>query len=327
MEDGHVTEDQLPGLPEWAFYSVLDGHAGEGVARFSEKKLLGNVLFEVLPVRDSVQGIQDALRRAFLRHDKALQEDFGILRDRSGSTCTSVLMTPTHFVFANLGDSRSILCRGGRLTFATKDHKPTLTLERNRIRGAGGFVVNGRVDGGLAVSRAFGDFEYKMRTDLSVLQQKVVAEPDISVVERVPDRDDFLLLACDGVWDVMSNVAVLKFVQQRLRRNSRDLKGICSQLIRRCLDHGSRDNMSAILVVFNKNRPPRVGEANVNAEPPSEHDAALKIAASIAHNTMASAIAFLSHARGTSVVPRTEEDLVCHWGWGRGTGLTVRNVV
>lgn len=82
-------------------------------------------------------------------------------------------MTPTHFIFSNLGDSRTLLCRQGRLAFQTRDHKPTLPQERQRIRNAGGYVINARVDGGLAISRAFGDFDYKMRSDLSPLQQKV----------------------------------------------------------------------------------------------------------------------------------------------------------
>ena len=107
-----------------------------------------------------------------------------MLRDRSGSTCTAVLVTPTHYVFSNLGDSRAVLAHGSKacihappiasdstihcspslqVVYATKDHKPSLAVERNRIKAAGGMVMNERVDGGLAVSRAFGDFDYKMR--------------------------------------------------------------------------------------------------------------------------------------------------------------------
>jgi hypothetical protein len=107
----------------------------------------GCVLFEVLPVRSSVLGVCDALGRAFLRHDQALQTNFGtspcqnhcggcvfvffvffgffwfflitpfpfavpeVQRDRSGSTCTAVLVSPTHIFFANCGDSRAVLSR------------------------------------------------------------------------------------------------------------------------------------------------------------------------------------------------------------------------
>lgn len=91
---------------------------------------------------------------------------------------------------------------------ATVDHKPTDTKEHARITDAGGKVLNGRVDGGLALSRAFGDFEYKMRSDLPPVRQKVSAEPDCIYVHRRPGHDEFVLLACDGLWDVSSNEQV-----------------------------------------------------------------------------------------------------------------------
>lgn len=65
--------------------------------------------------------------------------------------------------------------------------------------------MDGRVDGGLALSRAFGDYEYKMRSDLPPFRQKVSALPDVRIVKRLPGIDAFLLLACDGLWDVMQN--------------------------------------------------------------------------------------------------------------------------
>lgn len=253
MEDAHIMKTSLPGLDGWSFFAVLDGHAGEVVAKHSADHLPPAVLFEVLPVRDSLQGVQDALKRGFLRHDKNMQSNFEVLRDRSGSTCTSVLLSPTHIFFANLGDSRVVLSRGGKVAFATKDHKPTDLEERERIRAAGGAVINGRVDAGLAVSRAFGDFEYKMRTDLGAVKQKVIAEPDTTVIRRMPGKDDFILIACDGIWDVMSNIAAVKYVAARLKSNSgNDLEWVAQRLVRKCLELGSKDNMSVIIVLFNK---------------------------------------------------------------------------
>jgi hypothetical protein len=151
MEDAHVLEPELPGLPGWSFYAVLDGHAGREVALHSEANLAKTVLQEILPVCESLTGLEEAMHRAFLRHDRALERDFKVVKDRSGATCTSVLLTPTHFVFANVGDSRTLLCRAGRVAFETQDHKPNLPDERQRIRDAGGFVLNARVDGGLGM--------------------------------------------------------------------------------------------------------------------------------------------------------------------------------
>ena len=144
----------------WSLFVVLDGHAGKVVAERSAETLSAVVQKHVYPVRHSIKGIKEALVRAFLEHDVNLMNDFDVLRDKSGSTCTALLMSPTYMFFANLGDSRSVLCRDGILAFATKDHKPTDPIEVKRITAIGGKIISGRVDGGLALSRAFGDFEY-----------------------------------------------------------------------------------------------------------------------------------------------------------------------
>eukprot|EP00049_Salpingoeca_infusionum_P010201 m.172345 g.172345 ORF g.172345 m.172345 type:complete len:484 (-) comp14578_c1_seq1:148-1599(-) len=300
MEDAHITLASLPGMDNWAFYAVLDGHAGEAVAKVSERALPGVVLFEVQPVRDSLSAVESGLRRAFIRHDANLNKNFEVLRDRSGATCTSVLISPTHFIFANLGDSRAVLCRGGRVAFSTSDHKPTLARERDRINYAGGRVINGRVDGGLAVSRAFGDFGYKMRSDLAPILQRVSPEPDTTTLERNFVEDDYIILACDGIWDVMTNVAVVKYVNQRLKRNSTDIAAVCEALVFRCLDLGSRDNMSVVIIKFNKDNVPTVGAFNTFE---TEDVIAERLARSIAFGAIASGVAHIAERTSTSVLP------------------------
>lgn len=304
MEDAHVMRASLPGLEGWSFYAVLDGHAGKKVAEISGTTLAGTVLYEVLPVRDSIEGVQAAIRRAFIKHDHMLQKNPEVLRDRSGSTCTSVLITPTHFIFANVGDSRTVLVREGKVEFSTIDHKPTLPVERSRITGAGGCVLNGRVDGGLAVSRAFGDFDYKMRSDLSILQQKVSPEPDVTVISRT-DKDEYLILACDGIWDVMTSNAAHRFVEQRLKRSKDDLASACEALVHRCLGLGSRDNMSAVLVV-----PTLPVYLSMPSTPPEKlpqdvcKAVIMRVAASVAFSAIASGIAHMIECRSTSFIPR-----------------------
>ncbi|EDQ89635.1 uncharacterized protein MONBRDRAFT_25189 [Monosiga brevicollis MX1] len=303
MEDAHITQPELPGLPGWSFYSVIDGHAGAEVAHYSEDHLLASVLYELLPVKDSLHAISDAMHRAFLRHDRALFADNKVRLDNSGGTCTSVLVSPTHYIFVNLGDSRSLLCRGGKLAFQTRDHKPILPQERTRIRNAGGFVINGRVDGGLAISRAFGDFDYKRNPQLGALEQKVVADPDVTLVERDLEHDDFLLLCCDGIFDVMSNATAIKFVATKLRRSPDNPKAVCQALLKRCLELGSRDNMSACLVVFNKEflQATHVSSAE---ERPAEQ-ALDGLATSVAFNAMASAVAEIVNQHGSPTSSRS----------------------
>jgi len=109
-------------------------------------------------------------------------------------------------------------------------------------------VMLGRVNGNLAVSRALGDFVYKDVPTLKPEEQKVSPEPDMTTLER-SEKDEFLLLACDGVWDVMSNDAVLTFVTNQLKAGYNPTE-TCNRLLDYCLALDSKDNMSAVLVTF-----------------------------------------------------------------------------
>jgi len=91
-----------------------------------------------------------------------------------------------------------------------------------------------RVNGSLAVSRALGDFEYKNVEGKGPCEQLVSPEPEISVEARDPSHDEFMVLACDGVWDVMSNEDLVEFIRSRLRITN-DLESICNQVIDTCL--------------------------------------------------------------------------------------------
>merc|ERR1712157_572224 len=106
---------------------------------------------------------------------------------------------------SNAGDSRSILCRGGKVLPLSFDHKPSHAVEHARVDEAGGFVKMRRIDGDLAVSRVFGDFRYKLNDNLPCEKQKVTANPEIIVCPRDYGRDEFVILGCDGIWDVVDN--------------------------------------------------------------------------------------------------------------------------
>jgi len=119
-----------------------------------------------------------------------------------------------------------------------------------------------RVNGSLAVSRALGDYDYKNSPNLPPTEQLVSAEPELDIIERSND-DEFLLVACDGVWDVMSNQEIVDYITSRLLVHS-DLNIILEELLETCLGKGSRDNMSAILITFPN--APKVSEEAVEKE-------------------------------------------------------------
>jgi len=138
---------------------------------------------------------------------------------------------------------------GAKPVLATQDHKPSNPPERERIQNAGGSVMIQRVNGSLAVSRALGDFEYKNVDGRGPTEQLVSPEPEFYYKVREPEKDEFLVLACDGVWDVMTNEDICQFISARMKITD-DLEQITNDVIDTCLHKGSRDNMSIIIIAF-----------------------------------------------------------------------------
>ena len=202
---------------------------------------------------DSACMFAKAMRKSFRSLDLYMKtggDHFTVSNFYGGSTAIVALVTPTHIVIANTGDSRFVLFSGpnARVRFFTKDHKPENYVERERIEAAGGYVMYNRINGDLAVSRAFGDFQFKC-AKLPESRQQVISDPDVTVLQRFAD-DYFMILACDGIWDVMSIGDVSDFIRAKLVEGL-SLSEICNSLIHHCLKRGSRDNMSVLLVRFN----------------------------------------------------------------------------
>ena len=134
--------------------------------------------------------------------------------------CTAVFSLLDHnankLYVANAGDSRCVLCRSAVSVDLSDDHKPFNTGERNRIENAGGFVSQvGRINNNLNLSRSIGDLKYKQVQGIEAKEQIITAEPDIMCID-INTNDEFIILACDGVWDVMTNQDICDFVRERL---------------------------------------------------------------------------------------------------------------
>lgn len=128
---------------------------------------------------------------------------------------------PKRVSVANCGDSRAILCRAGKAVELSEDHKPELPLEEDRIKKAGGHVALigpcHRVDGwGLNLSRALGDFHYKSNQSLPPEEQKVIAVPELRTL-NLCDEDEFLVLACDGCFELNTSQSVIDMVRKELQ--------------------------------------------------------------------------------------------------------------
>ncbi|KAH8178630.1 protein phosphatase 2C domain-containing protein [Sarocladium implicatum] len=139
---------------------------------------------------------------------------------------------------ANVGDARIVLCRSGKALRLSYDHKGSDENEGKRITSAGGLILNNRVNGVLAVTRALGD---------TYMKDLVTGHPYTTETVIQPDSDEFMIIACDGLWDVCSDQEAVDLV-----RNVSDPAVASRQLVSSALDRFSTDNLSCMVVRFDK---------------------------------------------------------------------------
>ncbi|KAL0393933.1 UNVERIFIED_CONTAM: putative protein phosphatase 2C 60 [Sesamum latifolium] len=282
-----------------SFFGVYDGHGGKVVAKFCAKYLHQQVLkHEAYLAGDIGTSVQKAFFRMdeMMRGQRGWRE-LAVLGDKinkftgmiegliwsprggdksdqaddwafeegphsdfsgptSGCTACVALIKGNQLVVANAGDSRCVISRNGQAYNLSRDHKPDLEVERDRILKAG-FIHAGRVNGSLN-ARAIGDMEFKQNKFLPPEKQIVTANPDINIVELC-DEDEFVVLACDGIWDCMSSQQLVDFVREQLKSESK-LSVVCEKVLDRCLAPTTAsgegcDNMTMILVQFKKPTP------------------------------------------------------------------------
>jgi len=178
----------------------------------------------------------------------------------SGATAISCILAGNRLTVANAGDSRGVLCRQGEAVSLSYDHKPIHEIERERIVRGGGFITeaNGhhRVNGNLNLSRSLGDLKYKQGAQ-PWSGQIITAEPDI-IELTLHQGDEFFALACDGVWDVMTNAELVAFVRAQLSRSPKpSLSQVCEAVLDFCCCEDPKspdskgvgtDNMTMVLV-------------------------------------------------------------------------------
>eukprot|EP00193_Tetraselmis_chui_P017729 CAMPEP_0177793156 /NCGR_PEP_ID=MMETSP0491_2-20121128/24920_1 /TAXON_ID=63592 /ORGANISM="Tetraselmis chuii, Strain PLY429" /LENGTH=737 /DNA_ID=CAMNT_0019315643 /DNA_START=296 /DNA_END=2512 /DNA_ORIENTATION=+ len=189
-------------------------------------------------------------------NDEGRQEHETLDPDAPTAGCTAVvaMVCGRTLLVANAGDSRCVCSREGVAQAMTEDHKPGNPEELRRVLKAGGMVAEGRIMGSLNLSRALGDLEFKTAKGLGPEAQMVTPVPEVRELE-LTEGDEFLVLACDGIWDVLSNQEVVTFVRSSLLAGS-DPKSVCEQLCDRCCAKDTEspergcDNLSCMVVLF-----------------------------------------------------------------------------
>ncbi|RWS30292.1 serine-rich adhesin for platelets-like isoform X1 [Leptotrombidium deliense] len=251
MEDRHVILHDLNSLfgiksnKQYSYYGVFDGHAGIHAATYAASHLHSN-LIKSQAFKDGE--IKDAIKRAFSETDLYYLERSAREGIRSGSTAVCCLFEGhSKLYLAWLGDSQAVLVKKGKPYDIMNPHKPERDDERHRIEEMGGMVScidTWRVNGTLAVSRAIGDPEHK---------PYVSSDPDVEEITLDGD-EDFIVMACDGLWDQITPEEATTIVYQHLAENSESTclndiaENVSEILTENAKKEGSTDNITVIVL-------------------------------------------------------------------------------
>jgi protein phosphatase 1L len=256
MEDRHIIANKLPTFSSFALFGVFDGHGGSKTAESIKELLVPTV--ETHIHKGKLTTITDAEKRAnamkVVLHNSLLEVDllFGSIfpkDEKGGSTAIVALVwvgQPPILALANVGDCRGLLVHDdGNFDVLSIDHKPSLPSERARIESLGGKVLHEpnnvcRVEGVLAVSRAIGDFP---------LRPYVIPDPDFTLTTLQPNHCA-IVLASDGVWDVMENVECAQQVRLTLAK-LRSPSQAAHEVVRVVTQRGGIDNMTCMVISLN----------------------------------------------------------------------------
>lgn len=249
-EDGHTVITNMNNkdseIANINFYGIYDGHGGKFVSKYLQKKLPVFFINKKVyyPIRtDYINDVYNYLQ-------KELKEKYYKQSNHCGSTC----LVAAHYkknnneylTILNSGDSRCVICHDNMAIPLTKDHKPYWPDEKRRIENLGGQIYNDGNDyriKDLSVSRAFGDHD---------AHPYLINSPDIFRY-KIEKNDKFIIMACDGIWDVLSNHDAVNFIlnecydesfQNRIKKNV----NIARKLAEYALFKGSTDNLTIIII-------------------------------------------------------------------------------
>ncbi|KAG6753699.1 hypothetical protein POTOM_041696 [Populus tomentosa] len=293
-------------------FGIFDGHGGSRAAEYLKEHLFENLLKHPQFITDTklalstskfslahyyelhnISYIDKSETNIMVPSESYQQTDVDFLDSEKdtyrddGSTASTAVLVGDHLYVANVGDSRTVISKGGKAIPLSEDHKPNRSDERKRIESAGGVVMwagTWRVGGVLAMSRAFGN---------RMLKQFVVAEPEIQqeksrafivstfdlggfsqspelncninrrfsiqsmisstcldqAEQKIDEEFELLVLASDGLWDVVPNEDAVS-----IARTEEEPEAAARKLTEAAFTRGSADNITCIVVRFHHNK-------------------------------------------------------------------------
>lgn len=245
MEDEHEAVELVVNGKAIPLFMVLDGHSDEGregkeVAAKVKSQLPNFIKKSIELALQGAYPLNYCLKAAFEILNEKLNKEDSLKKnwDYAGTTAVAAFILDEHLIVANTGDSRAVAYVNGETKQISEDAKPDDPLFAKTILKNKGTIEDNRVEGIVGTARAFGDFGVKSQP----------ATPKIySDIELTNKPDDFLIIACDGIWDVLANEQATEIVKNHLNQGKTPSEA-SQELIKSALDNGSTDNCTAMVV-------------------------------------------------------------------------------
>ena len=215
-----------------SLFAVFDGHGGKEVAEYLSKNFNSQLLEEIL--KNSNKTFPEILKQTVLDIDEKIKTLKNA--DKTGSTGTIVVIDNNKIYCANVGDSKCYYINNEKSEQLTEDHNCKNQKEVAFVKKSGGLVFQGRVFGALMLTRSFGDVDYK--------DCGVTAIPYIVKINKEEKNVKFIVLASDGIWDVVDDKQLYKISLE----NGGSAKEFCEKLVKYSLENHSQDNISCIVI-------------------------------------------------------------------------------
>lgn len=253
MEDRCCTLVIGDGADAIGIFGVFDGHGGKLASNYCHDHFLERLLAHDAFITDTERALTETCHLI----DQEILAESVRKRTYAGTTVALAVLKDGKIYCCNVGDSRTVLCAAGGVAVPLSvDHSPMVPQEVRRIKAAGGFINSRGVNGYISLTRALGDLDLKAHArrlfpHLDITGNLLIPDPDITIRELHP-QDEFLIVACDGVWCRLTNEEAVRITRAALRRYGGDPQAAATTLVHAALAAGSGDNVTVIVIVLSR---------------------------------------------------------------------------
>lgn len=278
-EDGYTMRINLFGMKQYSFFGVYDGHGNSKISEIAAKTLHEKVNRDATKFLEgeNLKENPEVWKQFIEEYDDSLidmtLEDKNKINPAQGSTVAfAVIDSFNNLVCVNLGDSRVLMCKKGEVVQLSHDHNVNDEEERKRILEAGGDIMidnkgeyrikntyqtqNFRLN----LARSLGDATFKKRFLDKIknkninykyrnIKEDIISKtPYVSFTKLDPRECDFIIICCDGPFEVMDNRKLAQYVYKKLITNGEDIESVVRETVEYCIEIGSRDNVTILII-------------------------------------------------------------------------------